>query len=279
MLKRYEGSFKGHDETELFYQTWVPASVTGTIVLTHGLAEHSDCYQNFAQRVGEWGLQTVAWDLRGHGRSAGNRGYVDDISDYEKDLFLLDQLIDREMAPAFKVLFGHSMGGLISLRFALRYGPLSYKALVLSSPALGLSMAVPQLKEMVGRVARRWLPKLTLHHGINYEDLSRDPEIIAAYNKDTLRHEKISPGLFFSMLESFQSLPQQVGQLELPVLMQLSGKDRLVNAKAAEEIFALLKRSSGNRLHIYADSLHEIYNDLDKDKVFKDLKDFLEEQM
>ncbi|NJL25742.1 MAG: alpha/beta hydrolase [Calothrix sp. SM1_5_4] len=145
---------------------------------------------------------------------------------------------------------------------------------MLSSPALGITAQVPKLKETLAHVALRFLPTLTMHNEIKYEDLTRDEEMLKSYRTDTLRHDKISPGLFLSMVESFPLAIEQAGEIRGPVLMQISGDDRLVSAQASREFFERLPNKK-SQLLVYPESLHEVYNDLDRDHVIADLKKFM----
>ncbi len=271
MLQRFEGYFRGPDDTELFYQTWTPDKIRGTFLITHGLAEHSECYHHVAKELSEDGWKVLAWDLRGHGRSEGKRGYVKDFALYIEDLtHLIDKVVKRD---GNLVMFGHSMGGLISIRYIESQEP-DVAALCLSSPALGLTAKVPKVKEALAHVALRWVPTLTMYNEIKYEDLTRDEDMLKSHYADTLRHDKISPGLFLGMVENFALASEQAGQIKPPVLMQLSGDDRLVSTEASRDFFQHLP-SKNKELHIYPDSLHEVFNDRDRAKALADLKKFI----
>src|SRR5262245_59323457 len=118
-LQRHEGHFSGQDNTELFFQTWSkdePAQ--GTVIITHGLAEHSECYNLLAKTLAENNWYVLAWDMRGHGRSDGKRGFAKDFSYYMNDLESFIRLV-RSMKSVPQtpfVLFGHSMGGLVTIQ-------------------------------------------------------------------------------------------------------------------------------------------------------------------
>jgi alpha-beta hydrolase superfamily lysophospholipase len=275
MLTRFEGSFLAFDQIELFFQTWIDSAPRGTIVITHGLSEHSECYHALAKSLAAEGWQVFAWDLRGHGRSDGKRGLARNLSEFEQDLDIFVNKIvrtERKSTTGPLILFGHSMGGLITLR-ALVSG-LHADALVLSSPALGLSVKVPAIKHKIAIYANKWAPTLTLYNEIKYTDLTRDGEMIKLYQKDNLRHDKISPGIFLSMLESFDLITGQAEKIKLPVLMQLAGEDRIVSSEASRAFFEKLPGKK-NHLEIYPESYHETYNDLDRDRVISDLKKFI----
>jgi alpha-beta hydrolase superfamily lysophospholipase len=273
MSQRFEGLFKGVDQTELFFQTWVPEKVRGTILITHGLAEHSECYHHVAKTLAEDGWRVFAWDLRGHGRSEGKRGFVKHLSFYMDDLEIFHKLVLKESDGAAPIMFAHSMGGLITTRF-LQTRPVKYSALVLSSPLFGISAKVPWIKETLAHVAVKWLPTLTMHNEIKYEDLTRDEEFLKAYPSDVLRHDKISPGLFLSMVESFPLAFENAERIQNPVLMQISGEDRIVSSQASREMFEKFPNKK-NQMIVYNESLHEIYNDIERETVLSDLKRFI----
>jgi alpha-beta hydrolase superfamily lysophospholipase len=273
MSQRFEGQFKGFDQTELFFQIWTPEKIRGAFLITHGMAEHSECYHALAKELCSDGWQVFAWDLRGHGRSEGKRGYVRDISNFVDDLECFHRLVSDQIKGQNLIFFGHSLGGLITLRY-LESHAAEYSALALSSPALGLTVQVPKFKEALARVAIRWMPTITMYNEIKYEDLTRDAAILKSHRADTLRHDKISPGLFLSMVESFKTVAEHTEPLNKPTLMQLSGEDRLVSAEASRALFEKLPNKK-NQLIVYPESLHEIFNDLDRDKATADLKKFI----
>lgn len=281
MLKRFEGCFHSFDQTELFFQTWADQDPKGTLIITHGLAEHSECYHPLAKTLAQDGWLVVGWDLRGHGRSDGKRGFVRQFSDFQKDLSGLIQHLNQELDLQSRpwILFGHSMGGLITLSWLGRNGETGSNnttptASVLSSPALGLTVKVPAAKEWLAKIAVNVTPTLTLHNEIRYEDLSHDEEIVQSYARDNLRHDKISPGLFLGMVEAFKQAREGAAQIQIPVLFQLAGDDRIVSTVAAREFFSEMPNKR-NQLIVYPESFHEIYNDLDRDTAIVDLKKFL----
>jgi alpha-beta hydrolase superfamily lysophospholipase len=291
MLQRFEGHFAGFDETELFFQTWSNSGASalvgansqseesgprGTFIITHGLGEHSECYHPLAKVLAENGWHVMAWDLRGHGRSEGKRGYVNHFSDFRRDLEIFVRLARKQSRGAQTpfILFGHSMGGLITLEHFLHSGDPKPDACVLSSPAVGIAVHVPPFKVKLAEVAEKWLPAITLGNEINYSDLSRDEKMVTSYARDNLRHDKVSPGLYLGMQRAFKEVLSNPAYFEIPFLFQIAGDDHIVSAEAARELFSKLPNKK-NQLSLYPDSYHEIYNDLDRENVIADLKKFL----
>jgi alpha-beta hydrolase superfamily lysophospholipase len=278
---RREGHFRGYGGVELFFQSWSRPENNETLVITHGIAEHSECYSFTAEALVERGWNVVAWDLRGHGRSEGKRGYVAEFADYSRDLgFLLKFLKSSDRMKESFALVGHSMGGLVTLRYLIdgeKSAP-TPRAVVLSSPLIGIALAVPVVKDFAAKLLNRVLPTLTLHNEIRYEELTRDLERLKTYDSDPLRHDKISPALYLGMLENAEYVKQHAGRIQVPILLQAAGKEKIVSLPAIKEFFPRVG-SADKKLVIYDESYHEIFNDLDRETVFKDLSEFLETRL
>lgn len=247
------------------------------MVLTHGVAEHSECYNLTAQSLNKHHLDVWAWDLPGHGKSYGQRGYVSSFAEFTDRLLEVMQKVQTlapSQGPLF--LFGHSLGGLITFQFALRNPQAPVTAYALSSPAFGSKIQAPFLKHQAAHVLLRVAPKLTIPHQMIYEDLSRDKEMIKTYSKDPLRHNKFSAPLYFGILDSMESALLHAGEMKMPILIQAAGQDRVVDTLATQELFQKLG-SKHKQLKIYPDSYHEIFNDTNKQEVIDDLMQFLRE--
>ncbi|MCB0351230.1 MAG: lysophospholipase [Bdellovibrionales bacterium] len=276
MIERLEGTFWAYQDAELYYQVWQPQTSVGTIIVSHGIAEHSDCYQRFAEDIAAHNWTVFVYDLRGHGRSEGKRGYVNRFQDYCDDLDAAIRFVKSQSYAKEKplVLFGHSMGGLITLKTYVTHSLSGIQCLALSSPALGLTIDIPKLKEKAAHIMSDWLPKLTLHNEIDFRVLTRDENLVKEYKLDPLRHDKISPRLFLGMQEAFQEMSKAAPDIHIPIIMQLAGTEKVVSTPASEKVFSLLG-SKKKELFIYTDSYHEIFNDLDRDRVIKDFIGFI----
>jgi alpha-beta hydrolase superfamily lysophospholipase len=261
------------DGTMLYVTDYLlPASqARGSAVLMHGLGEHSGRYRQLAGFFNECGVSVRCYDHRGHGRSQGNRGDVINGDPLVQDAqIILDDFSTRFAEPPF--LFGHSMGGLFAARFALtRLSPL--RGLILSSPALALDLSTIQLKML--KVLHAIAPSLGVPNGLSPAFLSHDSKVAAAYKADPLVHRKISARLLRSMLSAIDYCHSHAGSLEIPALMLVAGDDRLVNAEGSKRFFAHLPEGLG-QLHVYDGMYHEIFNEIDAQRPFADLRAWLE---
>lgn len=287
MGQRYEFYLNLNQKEEIYCQVWKSSfeAPLGTILVTHGLSEHSDCYHEWAKILSSWGWDVLAWDLIGHGRSSGRRGFVEGFDDFlVHQKFVIDWSLREGLSSLSEnkvrkkkeilILFSHSLGGLISLKNLLMDEDLKVDALLLSSPCLGLSLKPPKIKVYFSKIANKIFPRLTLNNEILYENLSRDKKMIDSYKSDPLRHDRISAPLFLGMVESMAWVKNQAHRLRLPLLFQVSENDQITDSKEAS-LFYNQVGSSFKKFFNYPESHHEIYNDLDREKVFKDLKSFL----
>ena len=262
--------------SELFLQSWSnpETNPSGCVLITHGLGEHSQCYDSMAQTLCHHGFLVYAWDLRGHGKSHGQRGVIESFDDYTKDFFSVIKEIKKNSGQELPFhLISHSMGALITLQTLLKKNCPKITSGVLSSPCLELSLAVPAFKKILAQWLNQFWPKLTLKNGIAHPSLSRDPETVKSYSRDPLRHSKISAPLFIGMTGAMESVFEKASKIKTPLFFQLAGQDRIVENQKSLRFFECL--NGPKKLKIYDESYHEIYNDLDREEVLSDLVDYL----
>ena len=279
-MKKTEGQFKGYDGTQLFYRAWKHEGAKVLAVVTHGQAEHSGCYERLSEGFRDGQIDLYAWDQRGHGKSAGQRGFIRNFSEYVQDFagFLRHLESSGEIRNRPLVLIGHSMGGLVQLRALIENPHLPAVAQVLSSPLLGITVKVPVVKDIAARVVARTVPRFTMFNELKFDDLIRDKEFVKTFATDTLRHDRISATAYLGFLESFEFVRANAGKITLPTLFQVSGTDKIVSRKASEEIFPLIG-SKDKKIVVYEEMYHEIYNDLGREKVYQDLRAWLSQHL
>lgn len=245
----------------------------GRVAIVHGYAEHSGRYEPLVERLLAAGLAVSQFDLRGHGRSEGPRGFVSDFEHYVRDL---DRFIALELElDASRPLFvlGHSMGGLIAARWAIsRAAPIS--GLLLSGAALKIDERIhpwlQRLSEPIGRLAPR-LPTVR----IDASALSRDPEAVRAFREDPLAfHGRLPARTGAEMVRASKQIGDQFVKLTLPVLFMHGTADRLADPEGSR--LACQRAASADKtLKLYPGLYHEIFNEPERAQVFDDLVEWL----
>ena len=259
------------DGVTLAGQAWLPPQPLAVIAVVHGIAEHSGRYAFLAARANRQGIGVVSVDLRGHGRSPGERSYVERF-DYLLDVDALLTKAQEFAAGRPLFLMGHSMGGAIALRWlALRRQPLA--GVILSSAALKIGGDVPRLLVALAPLLSRWLPHL---RGSRLDPtlISRDAAAVAAYVDDPLVSLQAPPArtgaeLLRIMAANRASAPG----LDAPVYLFHGDADRLTDPAGSREIFDLWG-GADRSLRLWSGSRHETLNDLDREAVVAELLDW-----
>ncbi len=279
-----ERTFDGVGGVRIVYDTWTPEATAGgaggprgVVVLSHGFGEHARRYDHVAQRFAAAGLVTYALDHRGHGRSGGKRVYVKDVSEYTGDFATLVGIAAREYPELPKVVLGHSMGGGIVFAYASEH-PADYELVVLSGPAVAAQGDVKPMLAIVGKGMGALLPGLPVQQ-LDATAVSRDPEVVAAYNNDPLVwHGKVPAGVARALLLVGESMPQRARAVTKPLLVVHGSDDRLIPAKGSERLVECVA-SEDVHLKIYPDLYHEVFNEPEQDRVLDDVVSWIEARL
>jgi alpha-beta hydrolase superfamily lysophospholipase len=260
------------DGAGLFVCSSEPAAgpTRGCVLITPGLGEHSGRYTHVMQRLSGAGYRVLAWDLRGHGRSDGRRG---DVRDYS---LLIDDLrqIWSLASPGPRFLYGHSLGGQITLNFAARHRP-SAAGLVITSPWLRLSFAPSRAKLLAASVAARIWPTFSQNTNLVSAMLSRDLDFLKTLPDLHLVHHRVSARMYHALTAGARQAARDAGQLPYPILLLHGGSDPVTSPSATEELYRSLG-STDKSLIIIPHALHEIHNDLCRDSVLSHIVTWLD---
>ena len=244
--------------------TWSATQPRYVVLLSHGYGEHIGRYSHVAEALVADGAAVYGIDHVGHGRSEGERAVVPDYDKVVEDLHLLD-LSAREECPGLPVvLIGHSMGGLIALRYAQKYAD-TLVALVLSGPQLGGAEMLSQL------LALPEIPSFPMDASI----LSRDPAVGEAYLADPLVwHGDFQRPTLEAMVSAQKAVEDGPRVDSIPVLW-MHGTDDLLSALdvARPVVEGVVTNQLESRE--YSSAKHEIFNEINKDEVIADLLAFL----
>jgi acylglycerol lipase len=255
-------------------RSWLPSAPKAVIAVVHGIAEHGGRYAWLAERACTQGIGLVTLDLRGHGRSPGERSYVERFDDY-----LLD--VDSLWAKALEIgagkplfLMGHSMGGAIALRWAAARQA-AMTGLILSSAALKIGGDVPRLLIGLAPLLSRWAPHLRGTR-LDPQLISRDPVQVAAYVSDPLVSLKAPPARTGAeLLAAMEANRRAATKLHMPVYLFHGDADRLTDPAGSREIFQAW--CGGDKiLRLWPGSRHETLNDLDRESVAAELLDWVQ---
>ena len=228
------------------------ATPWATVLIVHGAGEHSARYDHVAAQMVEAGLDVHSFDWVGHGGSGGTRWHIDFYDTYHDDL--AERLAYTRHPDRPLVLYGHSMGGLISLGYCLSRTDLP-DFLVATSP--WLETAAPAVLKAVVPVLARIAPRLRLDGGLKGEQLARDPAVGETYFADPLVETKITAAWGAASLREQARVRAGLSHLTVPVFVVHGGKDSIAHPHASAPIGDL---PNGER-RLYPSLQHETHNE------------------
>lgn len=254
------------DGLPLFAQAWLPDQpAKATICLVHGLGEHSSRYgTHFAKWFTQAGYAILAFDLRGHGKSGGPRGHVPSFEAYMDDIDILLEHAAGQFTGLPVFLYGHSLGGVLVLNYALRRKP-SLAGVIATDPGLRTAIEEQKFKLALANVLGSLFPTLSLPSGLVVEDLSKDLQVVSDYKNDPLVHSVVTFGFGKYLPPALRYAFQHAPEFPVPLLLMHGTQDRVAYPKGSQE-FA---RLAGDRctLKLWEDCCHEVHNELVKDQV------------
>ncbi len=274
-MKHQEGFFKGVRDANIYFQSWLPdGEPKAVLLIVHGLAEHSGRYGNVINHFVPLGYAIYGVDHLGHGKSDGERVYVKRFDDFTNTLKVYFDNV-RKWQPGKPVfLVGHSMGGLISAVYLLDHQA-ELAGAVLSGPAVKIPSNVTPTTIFIGKILSALIPRFGLI-GLEADGVSRDPSIVQAYVSDPLVHRgRMTARLAAEMLQAMQRISGQAARITLPILIVQGSADKLVDPAGAKILYDAVC-SPDKEIKIYDGLYHEVFNEPEHDRVFRDIEAWLE---
>jgi alpha-beta hydrolase superfamily lysophospholipase len=275
---RIERNFDGVGGVRIVYDVWTPDTPPrAVVVLSHGLGEYARRYDHVAQRFGEAGLVTYALDHRGHGRSAGKRMLVRDITEYTGDFDTLVGIAKREH-PALKcIVLGHSMGGGIVFAYGVER-PDNYDLMVLSGPAVAAQDLVHPAMALVAKGLGALVPGLPVQE-LDESLISRDPAVVEAYRTDPLvYHGRVPAGVGRALLQVGETMPQRAPALTAPLLVVHGSDDGLIPVDGSRRLVDCVG-STDVELKVYPGLYHEVFNEPERNQVLDDVVSWITKRL
>jgi alpha-beta hydrolase superfamily lysophospholipase len=269
-------TFTASDGDNLAIQDWpLPEGLKlrGVVVMVHGLGEHAGRYEHVARRLNSWGFAVRGFDQYGHGESGGVRGAL------PSDTRLIDDLADVMDSTRMRmedgtplILLGHSLGGLVAATLvAMKKRPVA--GLILSSPALDAGFS--RFQKLLLAVLPRIAPNFTVGNGLDADFLSHDSGVVAEYQRDPLVHDRISGRLARFIADAGPLVLSRAPKWKVPTLLMYAGEDHLVRP-AGSRAFAAATPPGVLSARCFDGYFHEIFNELDTEPVFEELKLWLD---
>lgn len=243
------------------------------IVIVHGVCEHSGRYEYVTSKLNSFGYSVYRFDNRGHGRSGGEKGYVENFNLFIDDAGKIVDMAKSENPNLPIFMLGHSMGGFITAGFGIKY-PNRLTGQILSGAA---TIILPMLVNFEGvdftPMARNPIPNSLS------DQVSRDPKVIEDYKNDPLNLKEYTTWLMSEVfLRGARWLMDNLRSYVYPCLILHGGADEIVTPVASWHFHQHIK-SKDKELKTYEGLYHEIMNEPEKDTVIEDVHAWIKKRI
>ena len=267
-----EATFGGAGGLKIFTRSWQPQGKTrGVVVIVPGFNSHSGQYLWVGEQFAAKHLAAYAIDLRGRGRSEGERFYVEKMEDYTDDVATLVRTAKSENPSLPVFVLGHSAGGVVSCTYALDHQS-EIDGLICESFAYDLPVPgfVLSLLKGFDHIA----PHLHVYT-LKNENFSRDPQFVDFMNNDPLIKDESEPTQTAKvMIDAATRLHREFPLIKLPVLILHGTEDKATNPSGSH-FFYDTAGTTDKTLKLYEGHYHDLLNDLDKETVMADINDWI----
>ncbi|ORX74004.1 alpha/beta-hydrolase, partial [Linderina pennispora] len=243
-----------------------------TVTLVHGLSEHIDRYEDLARAFARAGIQALGFDQRGFGRTGekdGNLGHNQGIQNVLDDVAAMNKRATIDGVPHF--LFGHSMGGFISLKYcAERNSDKHVRGVVCSAPALrpGKTAQPAKVVELILKQVVKFAPSIKKESGIATEHLTNNQAELDKFNASPLNLSYCSLGTMADIYFGGLKLLKEAAAFATPVYLIHADGDMATDYEGTREFYSKLPEHLDKHYEeIKGCKYHEIHfqNDLDID--------------
>jgi alpha-beta hydrolase superfamily lysophospholipase len=276
VLTVHEETFDGLGGLKIFLRSWRPdGTPRAVIVICHGVNSHGGQYTWPAEQFVKHGMAVYALDLRGRGKSEGERFYLEDVAEYVSDVAGAVRIAKSRESGRPVFLLGHSAGGVVSCVYALEHQAeltgfiCESFAFQVPAPSFVLA-AVKGLSHLAPR-----LPALKLKN----EDFSRDPKAVEALNNDPLTAHEVQPAITVAALvRADERLREEFPLITLPVFIMHGTEDKATVCHGSE-FFYKTAGSKDKTLKLYEGHYHDLLNDIGKEEVVADITAWIDKRV
>lgn len=273
------GQIHGKDGTIRTYYNWkVADTAKAKLVLAHGYAEHAGRYAEMAAKLTQAGFEVWAMDHYGHGQSEGKRADVEYFRLFAEELHLFINTVvtatqpETGKLPLF--LYGHSMGGAISLLYTIEHQS-ELEGLILSGPMIRPGGVSSAFERKIAHLLRKIVPALPFRP-FSAELLSHAADEVQAYKDDPLNYTgklKVRLGDEFLRMEGLLS-QKALSTIKLPLLLLHGGEDAVVPPDNSRIVHDAVSSQDKTRT-VFPGLYHEIHKERDRTAVFDTITEWL----
>jgi alpha-beta hydrolase superfamily lysophospholipase len=271
-----EGTFTGVDGAELFYRMIEPSTAPkATVIIVHGHGDHSGGLYNISFSLVQEGYIVYTFDLRGHGKSSGERGFINSWDEYRGDLHEFRRLVSKKQPGLPLYMIGHSMGGVIALDYAIDFSS-GISGIIAIAPAV--SYEVTRFERLGITLMGKLKPDLSIDKSKKFQLMTKNSAMAAKFYSDSLRHNTITPGLGRGLIQGVSRVLNQAPLISMPFLLQYGLRDKITPPTKLGSFFKQVS-SKNKQLIEYPAAKHRPFDGAGKEQFLRDMITWLDQQV
>ena len=266
-----------HDGLNMYAQSWEPdESPKAVACLVHGLGEHVGRYAHVGKAFAEEDFALAGFDLRGHGKSSGPRGHIPSLVTVMGDIQLFCQQLEERYPGTPQFLYGHSMGGFLVLAY-VTFKSNTLRGVISTGPALRTPVLEQKFKIGLAKVLGSFIPTMTISTGLEVSFISRDHQVVRAYQEDPLVHGMGTLAAAQMGLDAVDWAFAHAPDFSVPLLLLHGSEDKIAYPHGSQEFANLVP--SNCTLKFWKGLYHEIHNEPEQKEVFAFMIDWMDSQL
>lgn len=279
-MKTFNANLKSKDGIEFLARGWEPESKPKAVIaLIHGLGEHSGRYEHVAKALTDAGYVLASFDLRGHGKSSGVRGHFPSLDAVMQDIREFFIFLSQHYPVLPQFIYGHSLGGLLTLTYALKNKP-RLKGVIATSAGLRSPLTEQKIKLFMVRLLGSLLPTTLLPSGLETAGISQDQAVIDRYNVDPLNHDRVSLAFGKAGLAAGDYVWSHADEFSLPLLIMHGTGDKVTYSHGSDDFSKLAAKNNPDvTLKLWDGMYHELHNEPVKEQVFQYMIEWLDRHL
>lgn len=262
-------TYKNKDNISIFVQKNLVENPKATIVIVHGLAEHLGRYDYIVSKFNNWGYSVYRFDNQGHGKSEGERTYIECYKNFSDDVHEIVNLAKENNIGEKVFILGHSMGGMISTVYGIDYES-EVDGIILSA---GLTLDKSKLIE-----SNKDVDDYTIIANSLGNLICTNKDVVNDYENDPLVCNETLGKIYKECFKAISYIKDNMVRFEYPTLILHGEDDKIVSCEDSNTLYEHIS-SCDKSLKLYPNMYHEILNEVEKDKVIDDIHHWIEERI